>query len=152
MEEVFHSEGDSTFLRNVGKHLTEYGVYHITENNIHQTLQRTRNLTSFYGLVWKSSVRFTTAITQFQVTIATNWPITVAARSKVWTVFARSNAAIAGSNPTRGMDACVRLFCVCVVLCVGSRLATAWSPFQGVLPTVYKIKKLKKRPRSKKRL
>jgi hypothetical protein len=25
-----------------------------------------------------------------------------------------------GSNPTRGMDVCVRLFCVCVVLCVGS--------------------------------
>jgi hypothetical protein len=43
----------------------------------------------------------------------------------------------------------VRLFCVCVVLCVGSGLATGWSSFQGVLPTVYRIKKLKKRPRSK---
>jgi hypothetical protein len=28
------------------------------------------------------------------------------------------------SNPTRGMDICVRLFCVCVVLYVGSGLAT----------------------------
>jgi hypothetical protein len=28
------------------------------------------------------------------------------------------------SNPTRGMDVCLRLFCVCVVLCVGSGLAT----------------------------
>jgi hypothetical protein len=28
-----------------------------------------------------------------------------------------------GSNPTRGMDVCVRLFCVCVVLCVGSGVA-----------------------------
>jgi hypothetical protein len=37
----------------------------------------------------------------------------VAALSKAWTVFARS-------NPSRGVDVCVRLFCVCVVLCVGS--------------------------------
>jgi hypothetical protein len=50
-------------------------------------------------------------------------PITVAARSKAWTVFACSNTGIVGSNPTRGMDVCVRLFCVCVVLCVGSGLA-----------------------------
>jgi hypothetical protein len=39
-------------------------------------------------------------------------------------VFARSNAGIVGSNPTRGMDVCGRLFYVCVVLCVGSGLAT----------------------------
>jgi hypothetical protein len=26
---------------------------------------------------------------------------------------------------------CVRLFCVCVVLCAGSGLATGWSPVQG---------------------
>jgi hypothetical protein len=45
----------------------------------------------------------------------------------------------------------VRLFCVYVVLCVGSGLATGWSLAQGVLPTVYRIKKLKKRPRSNKR-
>jgi hypothetical protein len=79
-------------------------------------------------------------------------PVTVAARSKAWTVFARSNAAIVGSNPTWGMDVCVRLFCVCVVLCVGCGLATVWSPVQGVLPTLYKIKKLKKRPRPNKGL
>jgi hypothetical protein len=29
-----------------------------------------------------------------------------------------------GSNPTQGMDVCVLLFCVSVVLCVGSGLAT----------------------------
>jgi hypothetical protein len=46
------------------------------------------------------------------------------------------------------MDVCMRLFCVCVVLCVGSSLAMGWSLVQGVLPTVYKFKKLKKRPRS----
>jgi hypothetical protein len=39
-------------------------------------------------------------------------PITVAARSEVWTVFVCSNTGVLGSNPTRGMDACVRLFCV----------------------------------------
>jgi hypothetical protein len=40
------------------------------------------------------------------------------------TLFARSSAGIVGSNPTRGMDACVRLFLVYVVLCAGSGLAT----------------------------
>jgi hypothetical protein len=53
------------------------------------------------------------------------------------------------SNPTRGMDVSVRLFCVYVVLCVGSGLATGWSPVQGVLPTVYRIRNLKKRSMSK---
>jgi hypothetical protein len=53
-------------------------------------------------------------------------PITVAARSEEWTVLARWNAEIVGSR--RGCLYCVRLFCVCVVLCVGSGLATGWSP------------------------
>jgi hypothetical protein len=60
-------------------------------------------------------------------------PITVAVRCKAWTVFARSNAGIAGSNPTQSMDVCLRLFCACV----GSSPVTGWSPVQGVLPTVY---------------
>jgi hypothetical protein len=59
--------------------------------------------------------------------------IIVAARSKAWTVFARSSAGIVLSIPTQGMYICVHLFCVCVVLCVGSGLATGWSPAQGVL-------------------
>jgi hypothetical protein len=75
----------------------------------------------------------------------------VVVRSKAWTVFARSNAGIVGSNPTQGMDVCLPLFYVCVVLCIGSGLATGWSPVQGVLLNVYRIKKLKKRPRSNKR-
>jgi hypothetical protein len=79
-------------------------------------------------------------------------PVTVAERSKAWTVFARSKAGIVGSNHIQGMDVCVRLFYVCVVLCLGSSLATGWSPVQGVLPTMYKIKKLKKRPKSDKGL
>jgi hypothetical protein len=52
------------------------------------------------------------------------WPITAIARSKACTVFARSDAGIVCSNPTQGMDVCVRLFCICVVLCVGSGIAT----------------------------
>jgi hypothetical protein len=56
------------------------------------------------------------------------WPITVAAWSKVCTVFAGSTAGIVGSNPTQCMDVCVSLFCVCVVLCVGNGLATGSSP------------------------
>jgi hypothetical protein len=39
-------------------------------------------------------------------------------------VFARSNTGIVGSNPTRGIDVYMHLFFVCVVLCVGSGLAT----------------------------
>jgi hypothetical protein len=62
-------------------------------------------------------------------------PIRAAARSKAWTLFARSNAGIVGSNPSQGMDVYVRLFCVSVVLCVGSGLATGWSLAQGVLPS-----------------
>jgi hypothetical protein len=59
-------------------------------------------------------------------------PITVAALSKAWNVFARSNAGIAGSNPTQGMDVCLCLFCVCV----GSGLSTGWSSVQWVVLTV----------------
>jgi hypothetical protein len=71
--------------------------------------------------------------------------------SKAWRVFASSNTGIMGSNPTQGMNVCVRIFCVSFVMCVGSDLAMGWSPVQGVLPNVYRIKKLKRRTRSKKR-
>jgi hypothetical protein len=54
-------------------------------------------------------------------------PITVAACSEALTVFARSNTGIMGSNLTWGMDVCLRLFCVCVVLCVRS-------PCDGLIP------------------
>jgi hypothetical protein len=66
---------------------------------------------------------------------------------KTWTVLARSNTWIVGSNPTWDMN-----ICVCTVLCAGSGLATGWSPVQGVLQTVYRITNLKKRPRSDKGL
>jgi hypothetical protein len=68
----------------------------------------------------------------------------MAAPYKPWSVFARFNAGVVGSNPARGMDVCVRLFCVCAVLWVGKGLAKGWSPVEGVVPTVYRIKKLKK--------
>jgi hypothetical protein len=35
----------------------------------------------------------------------------------------RFDTEIVGSNPTGGMDVCVRSFCGCVVLCVGSGLS-----------------------------
>jgi hypothetical protein len=43
----------------------------------------------------------------------------------------------------------VWIYSVFVSSCVGSGLATGWFPVQGVLPTLYRINKLKKRPRSK---
>jgi hypothetical protein len=67
--------------------------------------------------------------------------------AKARTVFTRSNTGVIGSNCTRGMDIRVRLFCVFVVLRVGSGLAITYYPVQVVLPTVYKIKELNKRPR-----
>jgi hypothetical protein len=55
-------------------------------------------------------------------------PIRVDARSKAWTVSARWNTGIVGSNPTRGMDVCVRLLHVRVFLCIGRGVATAHAP------------------------
>jgi hypothetical protein len=54
-----------------------------------------------------------------------NIPTTVFARSKACTVSDHSKSGITGSNPTPGMDMCVRLFCVCIILCVGSGFATS---------------------------
>jgi hypothetical protein len=42
-------------------------------------------------------------------------PITVAARSNAWTVFAHLNARVMGSNPTRGIDVCVYVYSVFVL-------------------------------------
>jgi hypothetical protein len=67
----------------------------------------------------------------------------VPARSKAWTVFVRSNIGIVGSNPARGIDVRICVFCVCLALCVGSGLTSGWSPVKGVLPNEYRIKKLK---------
>jgi hypothetical protein len=66
---------------------------------------------------------------------------------------------IEGMNYFRSLECCDSGFkshsrhgCLCaLILCLGSGFATGWSPVQGVLPTVYKMKKLKKRPRSNKK-
>jgi hypothetical protein len=58
-------------------------------------------------------------------------PIKMAARSKAWSVFARSNAVIVGSNPTRGMNVGVYSMFV-----LGSDFVTGWSLVQGIQPNV----------------
>jgi hypothetical protein len=73
--------------------------------------------------------------------------ITVAARLKAWTVFDRSNNEVMGSNPIADMDVSVSLFCVCVVLCVGSGLAKGWSPIRIVVLTLYRTTKSEKKVR-----
>jgi hypothetical protein len=67
---------------------------------------------------------------KFYVRILELMPITVAARSKAWTMFARSNAGFVGSNPSQGTDVFVRVYSVFVLSCVGSGLATGWSLVQ----------------------
>jgi hypothetical protein len=44
--------------------------------------------------------------------------ITVAAHSTAWTIFARSNTGIVGSNPTWDMDICVCVYSLFVLSCV----------------------------------
>jgi hypothetical protein len=79
-------------------------------------------------------------------------PMTVIARWKAWTVFALSNTGIVGSNPIQGMDVCVCLFCVFVVLCVGSGLATDWSPSKESYWLWIRLRKLKSGQRQTKGL
>lgn len=79
-------------------------------------------------------------------------PITVAMRSKARIVFPRSNIGAVGSNLSLNIDVYLRLFYVCTLRCVERGLATRWSPFQGVPPNVYRIKKMKNRPRLRKEL
>jgi hypothetical protein len=69
-------------------------------------------------------------------------PITVAVRSKAWTVYAHANTEVVDSNPTCGMNVCVCLLCVWV-LCVDSDFKTGRSPVKGVVPTLYRTEKLR---------
>jgi hypothetical protein len=47
----------------------------------------------------------------------------VVTRPKAWTVFCRSNTGLVGSNPTSGMDVCVRLF---VFMLSYAQVAALW--------------------------
>jgi hypothetical protein len=91
-----------------------------------------------FGSMWKEIVMV------YFKDVGLHKRMAVAARSKARIVFAHTNNGIVGSNPTRGMDVCEHLFCLCVFPCVGSGLATVWSPVQGVLLTVYKLRDWKR--------
>jgi hypothetical protein len=75
------------------------------------------------GLIEHSQVVITNNYNALQITM----PVTVAERSKACTVFARSEAEIVSSNPTKAwmFGVCRRLFCVCVILCLGRDLVTS---------------------------
>jgi hypothetical protein len=62
------------------------------------------------------------------------------------TLLLRSSTGIVGSNPSRKSDVSAFFLCARVVLCIGSGLAWGWSPVQGVLPIVYRLKTLKREP------
>jgi hypothetical protein len=81
-----------------------------------------------YAYVFNIDIQYKTVISRS--------PSTVAAHSKAWTVFARSNSEIVCSSPSQGMDVCLPLLCVCV----GSGLATGWSRVQGLLLTVLRLR------------
>jgi hypothetical protein len=65
-------------------------------------------------------------------------PITVAVRSKVRNVFARSNTGIVDSNPTRGTVLRMSFYSVPVVLCI-ERPCEWLIPVQGIPPSVSKF-------------
>jgi hypothetical protein len=137
---------DPSKLTNEQKHEICYSHYVISDSHSNEmpnvnTLNERRERES--SILFQTIVSILWVFIMFWCLYVKCRPITVAARSKAWIVFARSNAGIVGSNPSQDMNVCLRLFCVCVILCVGIGLATGWSPVQGVLPTVYRIKKLK---------
>jgi hypothetical protein len=64
--------------------------------------------------------------------------ITVAPRSKASNVLARSTLGTWIWIPLEAWI-CVGVYCVFMLSCVGSGLATGWSPVQWLLPTIYRI-------------
>jgi hypothetical protein len=62
----------------------------------------------FRHVIYILFARFTKRYTAYR---RSQWSATL---SEAWTVFARSDTGIVGSNPTQGMDFSMHLFCVCV--------------------------------------
>jgi hypothetical protein len=94
-----------TFLRNVGWLSTDCTAFVFQKIEVFiTTAVRTSNPTSFY------------IFSYWLFFVCLKQPVTVVARSKEWTVFARSDFGIVGSKPTQSKDVwrvCMCLFCLC---------------------------------------
>jgi hypothetical protein len=89
---------------------------------------------------WSSCHSLRTHLRYTLLSCWSQWPHDV----KAWTVSVHWNAGVVGSNPTLDMHISVRFIpCFCYPVC-GGGLPMGWSPVQGVLPTAYRIKKIKK--------
>jgi hypothetical protein len=123
-------------LSSHGNSLIIYTLHYADQQTSHHCQLSSQNIRIFTSS-WYLSGKEITRIYSYMYESRSQWPRGLSH------VFVRTNIGIVSSNPTQGMDVCVRLFCVCVVLYVGSVLVTGWFPIQGILPTVYKFKKLK---------
>jgi hypothetical protein len=136
---------------------SELKAAHVSDEHISALLFTFVHAGSLLGLFFHpedgSDIRPKRQLTfnRLHIDISHKMPITVAARPNVWAVFVRSEDGMVGSNPTQGIVTFVSLFCVCVVMCVGSGLATGWSSVQGVLPTVQYDYETEKAVRSQQR-
>jgi hypothetical protein len=118
-----------SFIHSVWSGLWELWVYSYTYNVIWILM-----CVQFYGCRFR--VR---CIYQIQCCVRSQWPRRLRhepsspARILGWSVRIPLEA---------WMSPCAFIH-VCIVLCVGSGLATGWSPVQGVLPTVYRFRNWK---------
>jgi hypothetical protein len=87
--------------------------------------------TVFWVLKWPPNMGPPQALV-FCISVYRIQPITVAEWSKAWSVLARLDAAIVGSNPTWGID----VYSMFVLSCVGRGLVMSRLLVQRVLPTV----------------
>jgi hypothetical protein len=87
-----------------GKH-SVLNLREINRNNTHTDLV---SVLTYYGWVYLICYFFRCNAEKCR----SQWP-----RGLAWSAFARLNTGIVGSNPARSMDVCLRLFCICVVLC-----------------------------------
>jgi hypothetical protein len=72
-------------------------------------------------------------------------PTTVAARSRVRNIFARSDTGIVCSNPTRGTDVCAFILCLCCPVYVAA-LRRAYPPSKEPSRLCIRLRNWKKRP------